>query len=75
MQEGLAPKERREFAFQSDERGNFFHAVLARYAALASEIPGWPEISDDQFDALMDRAVGPERVLVPVPAGLWMSMS
>ena len=61
VQEGLAPRERREFAFQPDERGNFFHAVLARYAALASAVPGWPDITDAQFDDLLDRAAAPER--------------
>ncbi|MBR5345317.1 MAG: PD-(D/E)XK nuclease family protein [Clostridia bacterium] len=61
VQEGLAPKERREYAFQPDERGNFFHAVLARYAALASKIPGWPDITEEQFDDLVNRAIAPER--------------
>lgn len=61
VQEGLAPEQRREFTFEADERGDFYHAVLARYAALAAAHPRWPDLTDEEIAALVEEAVAPER--------------
>ena len=56
---GLKPVARRDFAFQPDERGNFFHEALQRYATLASALPEWPQVDDDTIDRLVDQALTP----------------
>ena len=57
---GLRPMERREFLFQSDEKGSFFHAVLQRYTLLAAERPAWPNLPDSEIEQMMDEAVRAE---------------
>lgn len=56
---GLKPVERREFAYQADEKGSFFHAALCQYAALAAAMPGWPDVDDDTVDQMMDQVLSP----------------
>ena len=56
---GLKPVPRRDFEFAPDEKGTFFHAALANYATLAANMPGWPEISDEEVDRMMDRVLAP----------------
>lgn len=56
---GLRPVKRREFAFEADERGNFFHAALQRYASLAAANPAWPHISEEEADSMMTSALEP----------------
>ena len=56
---GLKPVKRREFAFEADERGNFFHAALQQYATLAAANPDWPNIPEDQVDRMMDAVLAP----------------
>ena len=50
---------RREFVFEADEKGNFFHAALQRYASLAAAHPQWPQISEEEADGLMTSALEP----------------
>lgn len=56
---GLRPVERREFVFEADEKGSFFHAALQRYASLAAATPGWPDIPDEEIDRLMTAVLEP----------------
>lgn len=56
---GLKPVERREFVYQADEKGSFFHEALCRYAALAAALPGWPDVDDDAVDGVMDQVLAP----------------
>lgn len=56
---GLKPVERREYAFQPDERGTFFHDALRGYATLASALPDWPNIADEAVDRMMDQVLSP----------------
>ena len=56
---GLRPVKRREFAFEADERGNFFHAALQQYATLAAANPAWPDISEDEVNRMMDGVLAP----------------
>ena len=56
---GLKPVERREFVYQADEKGSFFHAALCQYAALAAAMPGWPDVDDDTVDRMMDQVLSP----------------
>ena len=56
---GLRPVKRREFTFAADERGNFFHAALQQYATLAAAHPGWPSISEEETDRMMDEVLAP----------------
>ncbi len=56
---GLKPVPRREFTFESDEKGNFFHAALQQYATLASTEPDWPRIPQERVDEMMDTVLAP----------------
>lgn len=56
---GLKPVERREYAFQPDEKGSFFHDALRGYATLASALPAWPNIADEDVDRMMDQVLSP----------------
>lgn len=56
---GLKPIERREYAFEADERGTFFHEALREYATLASAMPQWPNVDDAVIDHMMDQILSP----------------
>ena len=56
---GLKPVQRRNFTFEADERGSFFHAALQNYATLASALPDWPNVEEDQVDRMMDQVLAP----------------
>ena len=56
---GLRPVKRREFAFEADERGNFFHAALQQYASLAAANPDWPNIPEAETNRMMDEVLAP----------------
>ncbi len=56
---GLKPVERRGFTFEADEKGTFFHAALQSYATLASSVPTWPNVEDEEIDRLVDQALEP----------------
>ena len=56
---GLKPMKRRPFAFEADERGSFFHAALQGYAALASAMPQWPQVAEDEVERMMDQVLSP----------------
>ena len=54
---GLKPEELKEYGFDSQDRGNFFHHVLQRYAELACREESWPDISDERMDQLIEEAM------------------
>lgn len=57
---GLSPVERRDFTFEADDRGNFFHAALSAFVSVASQTASWPnEMEEDGVDAVMDAVVEP----------------
>lgn len=56
---GLKPVQRRPFAFEADERGSFFHAALQGYATLASSLPDWPNVEDEDIDRMLDQVLPP----------------
>jgi len=56
---GLKPVQRRPFVFEADERGSFFHAALQGYATLASALPDWPNVTDEDIDQMLDRVLSP----------------
>lgn len=56
---GLKPVQRRPFTFEADERGSFFHAALQGYATLASALPEWPNVEDEEIDRMLDQVLPP----------------
>lgn len=56
---GLKPVPRRPFTFEADERGSFYHAALQGYATLASAMPNWPQVDEDEVERMMDRVLEP----------------
>ena len=56
---GLKPVQRRPFTFEADERGSFFHAALQGYATLASALPNWPNVEDEDIEQMIDRVLSP----------------
>ncbi len=57
---GLKPTIPGTFEMSADERGNFFHAALCRYAELAAQEPAWPDLPDAAVNELVNRAMAPE---------------
>lgn len=53
MDYGLRPVRKETFSFESDDAGNFFHAVLDRYMRTASAEPEWPDLSGERVDELV----------------------
>lgn len=57
---GLSPVERRNFTFEADDRGDFFHAALSAFVTVASQTEAWPgRMDEDGVDAVMDTVVEP----------------
>lgn len=56
---GLRPRERRAFAFEANERGDFFHEALRQYASLASTHPQWPAVEEDEVERMMTTVLDP----------------
>lgn len=54
---GLSPMQRREFAFQADERGSFFHHALMSYVRLAVEDENWPQVDRAYSDQMMEQVL------------------
>ena len=52
---GLRPVQRETFDFEASDAGTFFHAALDRYMQTAGMTPGWPDISHEDADRMMDR--------------------
>ena len=58
---GLRPVPRRDWGFEADEQGSFFHQVLERYTSLAAANSRWPGLSEEEENALFEEAVQPFR--------------
>lgn len=57
---GLSPVERRNFTFQADDRGDFFHAALSAFVTVAAQTGAWPERMEEAgVNAVMDEVVAP----------------
>ena len=56
---GLKPVKRKEFVFDPAQRGDFFHEALQQYATLASRLPGWPDVDEEETNRLMDQVLSP----------------
>ena len=55
---GLRPVQRETFDFEASDAGTFFHEALDRYMRIADRTPGWPDISHEEADRIMDRICG-----------------
>ena len=51
---GLRPVKREEFTFESNDAGTFFHEALDRYMKQAGTEKGWPRLTPEQTDRVMD---------------------
>ena len=56
---GLKPVKRDAWAFEADDAGEFYHAALQGFAHAALNHPGWPELPEEEIDALMDEVLAP----------------
>ena len=56
---GLKPVERETWAFEADDAGEFYHAALQGFAHAALEHPNWPDLPEEDIDALMDQVLAP----------------
>ena len=59
---GLKPVKREAWAFEADDAGEFYHAALQGFAHAALNHPNWPDLPEEEIDALMDE------VLIPLTA-------
>jgi len=55
----LRPSPIDDYGVRSSELGIWYHAAMEAYTRLAVRQPGWPQISREHSDALMDEAMGP----------------
>ena len=53
VEEGLRPKEQKEWKLNYRDRGNFFHAALEKFSHMAVQEKDYPDISKDRCDAIM----------------------
>ena len=54
------PVDRRNFTFQADDRGDFFHAALSAFVTVAAQTGAWPERMEEAgVNAVMDEVVAP----------------
>ena len=58
---GLRPQIRREFMFTPDAEGNFYHSVLQQYMTEVMRHPDWPNLSDAQIQAVLNRILVREK--------------
>ena len=56
---GLKPVEREAWAFEADDAGEFYHAALQGFAHAALNHPDWPDLPEEDIDALMDEVLAP----------------
>ncbi len=55
----LRPRPIVPYGVQSNALGTWYHAAVEAYTRLALETPGWPHISHERSDALMEQAMAP----------------
>ena len=56
---GLKPVKREAWAFEANDAGDFYHAALQGFAHAALEHPDWPDLPEDEVEALMDEVLAP----------------
>lgn len=56
---GLKPVKREAWAFEADDAGDFYHAALQGFAHAALAHPDWPDLPEEEIDALMDEVLAP----------------
>ena len=56
---GLKPVQREAWAFEADDAGDFYHAALQGFAHAALNHPDWPDLPEEEIDALMDEVLAP----------------
>ena len=56
---GLKPVPRENWAFEANDAGDFYHAALQGFAHAALNHPSWPDLPEEEIDALMDEVLAP----------------
>ena len=56
---GLKPVQREEFAFGANDAGDFYHAALQGFAHAAMEHPDWPDLPEEEVEAIMEGVLAP----------------
>lgn len=56
---GLKPVQRENWAFEADDAGEFYHAALQGFAHAALNHPDWPNLPEEDVDALMEEVLAP----------------
>ncbi len=59
VEQGLAPKSRKEWKLTPIDAGNFYHSALEGFTRLLPTIPQWPKIDRKTCDAVVDQAAQP----------------
>ncbi len=59
VEQGLAPKPRKEWTLTPIDAGNFYHSALEGFTRLLPTIPHWPKIDKKTCDAAVDQAAEP----------------
>jgi len=59
VQYGLTPQPRKEWLVQPAERGEFYHEVLEAFVRNIPQVQGWPYITQEQTDSVMDTLIPP----------------
>ncbi len=54
---GLMPMERKEWALKNTDLGSFCHAAMDAFTQKAIKTEGWPQVSRETSDAMMDEAL------------------
>ena len=56
---GLKPVKREEFVFDANDAGDFYHAALQGFAHAAMERPDWPDLPEEEVEAIMEQVLAP----------------
>ncbi len=56
VSEGLRPEEKKEWKIEPSDKGNFYHAALEAFSKKAGGHSGYPNISKQENDCLMQQA-------------------
>lgn len=56
---GLKPVKREAWAFEADDVGDFYHAAMQGFAHAALNHPNWPDLPEEDVDALMEEVLRP----------------
>ena len=56
---GLKPVKREAWAFEADDAGEFYHAALQEFAHAALHHPDWPDLPEEEIDAMMEEVLRP----------------